>query len=80
MQRARAQILSSSARERVRRPLRWMVPDPLEVRDESLIEDSSSVRLPSKPGSLRNTTSVVIETVDDEKKFVLTNHQNTQNH
>ena len=44
-----------------------MVPDPFEVRDESLTDDSSSVRLPSKVGNLRKTTSVLNKTVEYEK-------------
>lgn len=59
MQRARAQMRSRAERGRVRRPLRWMVSDPREVEDESLM-DSSSVRLPSNPEILRKTTSDVL--------------------
>jgi hypothetical protein len=61
VQRARAQMRSRSARGRVRRPLRWMVLEPPEVAEESLMEASSSVRLPSNPEILRKTTSVCVE-------------------
>jgi hypothetical protein len=59
VQRARAQMRSMSARGRVRRSLRWMVLEPPEVAEESLMEASSSVGLPLNPEILRKTTSVV---------------------